>query len=84
MPRVSACAKPGAAHLGLRPPRDHLTDAVRDTDDERVAHAEGALLVGHADVRPTLRETLQLVELVRHQAPVLAILRLDDMRAPGR
>lgn len=41
-----------------QPPRDYLTDAVRDADDERIAHAEGAVAVGHAGIGPTLREAL--------------------------
>ena len=56
---------------------------MRDPDDERVAHAEGALLVRHADVRPALRETLKLIELVGNEAAEPAICILDDMRAPG-
>lgn len=60
-------------------PRDDLADAVRDAHDERIAHAEGALIVRHAAVRPTLREPLQLVELVRNEPPVPAVCSLHDV-----
>lgn len=41
-----------------QPSGNHLADAVRDADDERIAHAEGAVAVGHAGIRPALREAL--------------------------
>ena len=56
---------------------------MRDTDDQRVTHAERTANIRHAGVRPALRETLQLIELVGDQAPIPAIAGLYDMFAPG-
>ena len=46
------------------PSRYRLADTVRNTYDERVAHAERAIDIAHTGIRPALGETLQLVELV--------------------
>lgn len=67
----------------LQPFRYRLTDAMRDANDERVAHAERTVNIRHAGVRPALRETLQLIELVGNQTTVPAVAGLYDMLAPG-
>lgn len=55
---------------------------MRNAYYQRVAHAEGALDIGHARVRPALGEPLQLVQLVRNQPAVAAVPRLHNMLAP--
>lgn len=47
--------------------------------DERVAHAEGTMTVGHAGIRPTLGESLELIELVGNEAAETAVGALNDM-----
>jgi hypothetical protein len=60
-------------------------DPFDDSDDQRVSHAKGALYVGHAGVRPTAREPVQLFEFFRNQAAVSAVWRLNDvLEARGR
>ena len=54
----------GSAAL-LEVGRQHPTDGMWDASDECVAHAEGAMTIGHAG-GPSLREHLKLVEFVRH------------------
>ena len=45
--------------------RNHgFTDAVGNTSDKCVTHAEGSMTIGHAGVGPALRESLELIELV--------------------
>ena len=60
-----------------------LSDAVHDTDDERVAHAEGAVAVRHAGIGPARGEALQAVQLVGDEPAPLAI-PADDGRHAGR
>lgn len=62
--------------------RDNLSNHMRNAHYQRVAHAEGALDVCHARVRPALGEPLQLVQLVRNQPAVAAVPRLHNMFAP--
>lgn len=47
--------------------------------DERVAHAEGSMGIGHAGVRPAFREPLELVELVGDKTTETTVGALDDM-----
>lgn len=47
--------------------------------DERVAHAERTMTIGHAGVRPALRESLKLVELVGNETTETTIRAFDDM-----
>lgn len=63
-------------------PSDYSSNHMRNAYYQRVAHAEGALDIGHARVRPALGEPLQLVQLVRNQPAVAAVPRLHNMFAP--
>ena len=47
--------------------------------DQGVAHAEGSMTVGHAGIRPTLGESLELVELVGNEAAETTVGALDNM-----
>ena len=49
------------------------SDEMRDSHDERIAHAERTMTIGHADICPTLRKTLQLIKLVRNETTVTPI-----------
>lgn len=61
---------------------DYSSNHMRNAYHQRVAHAEGALDVCHARVRPAFGEPLQLVQLVRNQPAVTAVPRLHNMLAP--
>lgn len=56
-----------------------FADAVGYASDERVAHAEGSMSIGHAGVRPTFWESLKLIELVGNEAAETTVGALDDM-----
>ena len=56
-----------------------LADAMRDTRDQGIAHAEGSMAIGHAGVGPALRESLELVELVGDKTTETTVGALDDM-----
>ena len=47
--------------------------------DQGIAHAEGSMAVGHAGVRPALRESLELIEFVGNEAAETTIGALDNM-----
>ena len=50
-----------------------LPDKMWDSHDERIAHAERAMAIGHADICPTPRKALQLVEFVWNKATITPI-----------
>lgn len=50
-----------------------LADAMGYPDYKRVAHAEGSVDVAHAGIRPSLREPLELIELVGNQPAVTPV-----------
>ncbi len=52
--------------------------------DERVAHAEGSMAVSHARIGPALREALELIQLVGHQAAEASVGALDDVLEAAR
>lgn len=54
-----------------------LADAVRHAGDERVAHAEGSMTIGHAGICPAFWESLELIELVGNEAAESAVRTLD-------
>ena len=54
-------------------------DALDEADDEGVAHHEGAPAIGHAGVRPVVREAVEALELARGQATVAPVLDLDEV-----
>lgn len=56
-----------------------LADAMRDTRDQGIAHAEGSMAIGHAGVGPALRESLELIELVGDKTAETTVGALDDM-----
>ena len=56
---------------------------LRDTYYERISHAESTVAVTHAVGGPSLREALQLVELVGNEAAVAAA-DLNDVLEAGR
>lgn len=60
-----------------------FTNTVRNASDERVAHAEGSMTIGHAGIRPTLGESLELIELVGNEAAETAVGALNDMLKPA-
>ena len=47
--------------------------------DKCVTHAERTMTVGHAGIRPTLGESLELIELVGNEAAETAVGALDNM-----
>ena len=47
-----------------------LPNAMRNPNDERIAHAERTIDVAHAGIRPALGETLQLVQLVGNEPSI--------------
>lgn len=60
--------------------RNHgFTDAVGNTSDKCVTHAEGSMTIGHAGVGPALRESLELIELVGNKTTETTVGALDDM-----
>ena len=40
------------------------TDSVRNADNQRIAHAKSSATIAHTRIRPALRKTLQLIELI--------------------
>lgn len=47
--------------------------------DKCITHAEGSMTIGHAGVRPTLWESLELIELVGNEATETTVGAFDDM-----
>lgn len=61
-----------------------LADAVGHAGDQGISHAEGSMAIGHAGVRPALRESLELIELVGNESSETAVGTLDDvLKAAG-
>ena len=59
---------------------DHsFANAMGHAGDERVAHAESSMAVGHTSIRPALGESLELIELVGNEAAETAVGALDNM-----
>lgn len=56
-----------------------LADAMGDTRDQGIAHAKGSMAIGHAGIGPTLREALELIELVGDKTTETTVGALDDM-----
>ena len=46
---------------------------MRYPHDERIAHAERAMSISHADICPALRKTLQLVKLIGNETTIAPI-----------
>lgn len=65
----------------INPAGNRLANQMRDAHDEGVSHAERAIDIRHAGVRPAFREALQLIKLVRDQPTIPAVSRCDDMLA---
>ena len=60
-----------------------FADAVGYASDKCVTHAERTMTVGHAGIRPTLGESLELIELVGNEAAETAVGALNDMLKPA-
>ena len=56
-----------------------FADTVRNAGDECVTHTESSMAVGHASVRPALREALELIELVGNETAETAVGAFNDM-----
>lgn len=56
-----------------------FADAMGDTRDQGIAHAEGSMAIGHAGVGPAFWESLELVEFVGKKTTETTVGALDDM-----